>query len=65
MQICVKKSGSKEVETSLIHSKLKTGAWPKIPKILDKIVSLISLINPCVNLFNVYKILIGVSFEYI
>ena len=39
VQICVKKEGSNTIETSLIHSKLKTSTWPKISKILDKIVS--------------------------
>ena len=39
VQICVKKEGSDTIETSLIHSKLKTSTWPKISKILDKIVS--------------------------
>lgn len=39
VQICVKKEGSDTIETSLIHSKLKTSSWPKISKILDKIVS--------------------------
>ena len=52
VQICVKKSGSKEVETSLIHSKLKTGAWPKIPKILDKIVSFLPLFRGQICLYE-------------
>ncbi len=38
IQICTKKENS-EPEISLIHSKLKTGKWPKINEILDKIVT--------------------------
>ena len=58
VQICVKKiekdnDKEKEVlETSLIHSKLKTGTWPKISKILDKIVSFLPLFKGQICLYE-------------
>ena len=58
VQICVKKIEKEDgkeketLETSLIHSKLKTGTWPKISKILDKIVSFLPLFKGQICLYE-------------
>ena len=43
IQLCFKKNN--EVKTALLYSKLKSKNWPKIPKILDKIVSYLPTFN--------------------
>ena len=51
IQICTKKKNSNP-EIALIHSKLKSGKWPKINEILDKIVSFLPMFKGKIILYE-------------
>ena len=50
IQICTKRKNNEEI--ALIHSKLKTGKWPKINEILDKIVSFLPMFKGQIILYE-------------
>ena len=52
IQISGMKNGGDKFETFLLHSKLRTGKWPKIERILDKIVSFLPKFSCEVNVFE-------------
>ena len=52
IQINGKKEGNKEIEKAILHSKLKTGTWPKINDILKKIVSFLPMFSGKVQLYE-------------
>ena len=51
IQICTKRKNSVP-EIALIHSKLKTGKWPKINDVLDKIVSFLPMFQGKIILYE-------------
>ena len=50
IQICTKRKNNDEI--ALIHSKLKTGKWPKINEVLDKIVSFLPMFHGKIILYE-------------
>lgn len=52
IQISGMKNGGDKFETFLLHSKLRSGKWPKIERILDKIVSFLPKFSCEVNVFE-------------
>ncbi|MCQ2815972.1 MAG: hypothetical protein MJ252_01780 [archaeon] len=47
-----KKNKKGDIETALIHSKLRTGKWPRVKRVLDKIVSFLPNFNGEIHLYQ-------------